>query len=187
MVSKSFGTLINKDGHGHYTNPNDTKNVIRYVTRTNGRSADDLIAWGGLGVLEHSGVESVIDQFYLIQKLHTRRGNFGKYVSHEIFSFSDVGERLISENNLDIDTIARKMAYDIFEQDHCQVIYGVHAPNNNEKHLHVHFAINAVNFHTGNKRRENKTQTRERDKRFNNIISDEILEKRMLSKFLKTQ
>lgn len=181
MDINSFGKLINNDGHRHYTNPDDTNNLIRYVTRTNKNPADDLIAWGGLGISEYNSMECVIDQFYLIQRLHTRRGNFGKYMSHEIFSFSDEGEDFISENNLDIDAIARKMAYDIFEQDHCQVIYGVHAPNNNEKHLHVHFAINAVNFHTGNKRRENKTQTHERDKRFNNIISDEILKKKMRS------
>lgn len=174
MNNNSFGKLINKDGNNKYTNSDAPEKLIRYVTRTDGKSDDDLLAWGGLGVLEYGGIELPINQFYHAQEAHTRKGDFGKYMNHEIFSFSHEGEQVILQNNLDIDEIARRMARDIFEQDHCQVIYGVHAPNNAEKHLHIHFAINAVNYRTGNKRRENKSQTRERDMRFNQIIFDEL-------------
>lgn len=174
MNTKAFGKLFNKDGNKKYTNSDAPEKLIRYVTRTNGKSDDDLLAWGGLGVLEYGGIARSIKQFYIAQAAHTRNGDFGKYMNHEIFSFSYEGEHLILQNNLDIDEIARRMARDIFEQDHCQVIYGVHAPNNAEKHLHIHFAINAVNYRTGNKRHENRSQTRERDIRFNQIIFDEL-------------
>lgn len=174
METKSYGKLINNDGHGHYTKPDSTENLIRYITRTNKQPSNDLITWGGMGISEYSGIEKIIDQFSLAQKMHTRCGTFGRYMSHEYFSFSDKGEYLISKYHLDIDTIARKMAADIFEHDHCQVIYGVHSPSSEDKHLHIHFAINAVNYRTGSKRRENRSQTRERDMRFNQIIIDEL-------------
>lgn len=179
MKKPILGKLINNAGHGNYTNSDAPEKVIRYVTRTNGKSKDELIAWGGLGILEYNGVESVINQFCITQKLYTRRGSFGRYIDHEFFSFSPKGEYILSQNNLDIDKIARKMAYDIYEQDHCQVIYGVHAPDKNESHLHIHFAINTVNFYTGNKRRENIHETADREKRFQKIIWDEIAAKKI--------
>ena len=174
MNTNFFGKLINKDGNNKYTNSDAPEKLIRYVTRTGGKPDNDLLAWGGLGILEYGGIELPINQFYHAQEAHTRKGDFGKYMNHEIFSFSLAGEHVILQNNLDIDEIARRMARDIFEQDHCQVIYGVHAPNNAEKHLHIHFAINAVNYRTGGKRHENMTQTLERNRRFNQLISDEI-------------
>lgn len=174
MGNATLGKLINNAGAGKYTNPDAPKKVIEYITRTNGKPDNDLIAWGGLGVLECSGINSIINQFYAVQQLHTRRGAFGRYIDHEIFSFSPNGEYLLSRNNLDIDKIARNMADDIYRHDHCQVIYGVHYPNKYNAHLHIHFAINTVNFYTGNKRRENKRKTADREERFEKIILNEI-------------
>lgn len=174
MSSETFGMLLNKDGQEKYYNPDAPEKVIRYVTRTNGMDKRDLISWGGSGILECSGIESVAEQFYYVQKSHTRRGNFGKYMNHEIFSFSPKGEYVISKNNIDIDQIARLMAQDIYEQDHCQVVYGIHNPDKSDPHLHIHFAINAVNYYTGGKRHENMTQTGKRNQRFNKMISDEL-------------
>ena len=174
MNNKSYGNLINKDGNGRYTKSTDTETVLSYILRKNGQSDADLIAWGGLGILEYGNAEYAIHQFCLVHQQHTRRGNFGRYLSHEIFSFSNEGESVISAYNLDIDTIARQMARDIYEKDHCQVVYGVHAPDGEDAHLHIHFAVNAVCYNTGNKRRENMRQTKEREERFQKIIADEI-------------
>lgn len=176
MSTKTFGLYLNKDGHKKYFNSDAPEKLIRYVTRTNGKDTQDLISWGGAGILEYS-VESVIDQFYFAQKAHTRGGDFGRYMSHELFSFSSEGEYNILKSGTDIDQISRQMARDIFEQDHCQVVYGIHNPDKTEPHLHIHFAINAVNYCTGDKRRENMTQTHNRNIRFNKIISDIISEK----------
>lgn len=174
METTFSGKLFNKAGKGKYSTPDTPENIIRYITRTNKNSADDLIAWGGLGILEYKGMDSVIHQFRQVQKLHTRKGNFGRYMDHEIFSFSPEGEYLITANKIDIDSLARKMAYDFYDIDHCQVVYGVHAPFEAGKHLHIHFAINTVCYDTGNKRRENRRQTKEREGRFQKIIADEI-------------
>lgn len=176
MNDKNFGIYLNKDNRGAYCNPDAPEKLIRYVTRASGERKQELVSWGGAGVLEYS-VESVIDQFYFSQKAHTRRGNFGRYINHALFCFSPKGEYAIAKNNMDVDQIARQMARDIFEQDHCQVVYGIHNPDKTEPHLHIHFAINAVNYCTGNKRRENMTQTYNRNIRFNKIISDIISEK----------
>ena len=173
---KNFGIYLNKDKRGAYCNPNAPEKLIKYVTRAGRERKQELVSWGGAGVLEYS-VESVIDQFYFAQRAHTRRGNFGRCINHALFCFSPEGEYAIAKNDMDVDQIARQMARDIFEQDHCQVVYGIHAPDNAEPHLHIHFAINAVNYRTGGKRRENKTQTRDRNQRLNAIISNELSEK----------
>lgn len=174
MRDVSQGILVNCAGHNRYANPEAPEHVIKYITRTNGKPTEDLLAWGGIGVAEYMGVDEVVNQFYFAQKLHTRNGNFGRYIDHEVYSLSTKEEKLICENNVDIDKIARKMAYDFYDNDDCQVVYGVHKPDGGEKHLHIHFAVNTVNFMTGKKRRENKRQTKERQLRFQKIIDEEI-------------
>lgn len=174
METESFGKLLNNAGKNNYTDPDSLKNVIKYITGTNGKSKKDVVAWGGLGILEYKDIDSIIRLFAHVQQLHTRRGNFGRYIDHEYFSFSHEGASLVIANNLDIDRLARKMAYDFYNTDRCQVVYGVHSPTEEGKHLHIHFAINTVSYVTGNKRRENKTQTNEREERFQKIIADEI-------------
>ena len=174
MQSILYGKLFNKDGNRKYTNPDASEKLIKYVTRTNGKPDDDLITWGGLGITEYKDIDSIINQFYIVQKMHTRRGSSGRYISHEVFSFEAETEILIHEKKLDIDKIARKMANDFYTIDNCQVIYGVHKPEYEDKHMHIHFAINSVNYRTGNKRRENKSQTNKRNFRFQKIIDNEI-------------
>ena len=176
MSDKNWGIYLNKDKHGTFCNPDAPEKLIRYITRASGKRKQELVSWGGAGVLEYS-VKSVIDQFYFAQKAHTRRGEFGRYMSHTLFSFSPEGEAALSQYGTNIDQIARQMARDIFEQDNCQVVYGVHTPDKNNPHKHIHFAINAVNYRTGGKRHENMVQTEKRNKRFNKIISDIISEK----------
>lgn len=177
MGTETFGIYVNKDGDGRYRNPDAPEKLIRYITRTNGKDEKDLISWGGEGVLDRCGVEFVIGQFYFAQKAHTRHDDFGRYMSHTLFSLSNEGAKTILEKNIDLDYIARQMARDIFERDHCQVVYGIHLPDKSDSHIHIHFAINTVNYRTGGKRRENMTQTLERRWRFNQIISDEISER----------
>jgi len=182
MNSEYYGKLFNNDGHGKYFNPDAPEKLIRYVTRTNGSGKNDLVSWGGAGVLEYYGIEDVIGQFYLAQEKHTRNDGFGKYMNHEIFSFSEEGEYAAEKNRLDIDQIARQMAMDIFDYDHCRVVYGVHAPGKGSP-LHIHFAVNAVSYLTGNKRHENMGKTLKRSIRFNGIISDEISKKKYNYRF----
>lgn len=66
------------------------------------------------------------------------------------------------------------MAQDFYATDKCQVVYGIHKPSGKDTHLHIHFALNTVNFDTGNKRRENRRQTKKREERFREITNDVI-------------
>lgn len=172
-----FGSLINNAGKGNYTTPDSIEKVIRYINRTNEKTKDDLITWGGLGITEFEDTDTICKQFKRIQTLYTRNGKFGRYIDHEYFSFSPDTEELLYRESADIDQIARKMAYDFYSLDHCQVVYAVHksknSPQNESSKLHIHFAVNTVNIN-GKKRRENMRQTKEREERFNKIISDRL-------------
>lgn len=173
MITKKHGTLHNNAGKENYINPISIDNVIEYITRTNGDPDEDLVTWGAVGAPEFLGVDTIIDEFHLTQKCYKRNGTFGRYLDHEWFSFTSETEKIICENNLDIDRIARDMACEIYDHDHCQVVYGVHyLPK--RKHLHVHFAINTVNFKDGNKRRESMGDTSERNLRFNEIVEKHL-------------
>lgn len=174
MKNSNYGLLLNKAGKRKYFNIKAAKNLIRYVTRTNGLSKDDLITWGGIGVAEFMGPDGMIRQFGDVQQMHRRKGGFGRYADHEVYSCSSVEERLIKEKKIDVDKIARKMAYDFYEKDHCQVVYGAHTKDRGNDCIHIHFVINSVNFATGNKRRENMRQTQERQDRFRQILKEEI-------------
>ena len=74
----------------------------------------------------------------------------------------------------DVDKIAREMAQDFYDKDRCQIVYGIHKPSEKDAHLHIHFALNTVNFDNGNKRRENRRQTKEREERFQEITRKAI-------------
>lgn len=124
--------------------------------------------------MECFGINNMINQFLAVCQLHTHKGNFGRYIDHEIFSLSPEAEQFVLNNKLDVDAIAREMAYDFYEKDHCQVIYAVHYASKETSVMHIHFAINTVNFVTGNKRRENIWQTKEREARFNKIMTDAV-------------
>lgn len=174
MNTKSYGILINNAGNGRYATPASVDNLLRYITRTNRNPKDDLITWGGLGILENEGIDSIIKQFHIVQKLHTRKGLFGRYIDHEVFSFTPECECQLAAKNIDIDQLAREMAYCFYNEDHCQVLYGVHSPSKEKAHMHIHFAINTVICDTGNKRRESTSQTSERNKQFQNIIAAKL-------------
>lgn len=174
MKTPSMGLLLNMAGHNNFTEPKAVGNLIKYIFRENKNPSSDLIAKGGVGVIEFCGTENIISQFLAIQEIHTRKGDFGRYIYHEIFSFSPDTAQYISAQHPDMDAIAREMAYDFYERDRCQVIYGVHDLSGDppDRNIHIHFAINAVNYINGKKRRENKRETEEREARFNKIVAD---------------
>ena len=173
-MNKGNGSgLVNKGGKRKYRNPDAQENVIKYIVRHD-RPDNDLVTWGGIGIVESSDIPSVVDQFLFVQHRYTRKGDFGRYVDHEVFSISRNDEQHIRDSHTDLDKLARKMAMDFYEKDHCQVVYGVHTPDEEEKCLHIHFGINTVRFDNTRKRRENKRQTKERSERFIQIMNDEI-------------
>lgn len=175
MKQLFLGNLFNKSGIGHYKTPDAVENLIRYITRTNNAPKSDLIVWGGVGIVEFSSIDSIISQFELVQELHERNISISRFINHEIFSFSIAGENLLAKSNTDLKQLAWEMAFDYYDIDHCQVVFGVHSPDENNKHLHIHFAINAFDL-TGHKRHETMNQIKEREDRFQKIIAAKIQE-----------
>lgn len=167
------GILINKAGEGNYLTPNSINNVIKYIARENGKPKDDLICCGAIGATDFTNTDITIRQFECVQLLHKRKGNFGRYIDHEVYSFSEEEENMILQNDIPFEEIARKMAQD-FYNDGFQVYYGVHKKNDNEKHFHAHFAVNTVNFRTGKKRHENMGDTKKRQDRLRQLVLAEI-------------
>lgn len=174
-----MGKLFNNAGKGNYLRKRDIGNVIRYILRQRKKeeSADELIAWGGFGVPEWRGAEGAIEAFEEVQKMHIRNGRFGRYIDHEYFDFTDDDRLRMEESNVDMDIIAREMAQD-FYQEGTQVIYGIHEKMDKDGtiNLHVHFAVNTVDYRTGKKRRENMSGTRERSMKMNEIMEKHIKE-----------
>ncbi len=171
----SHEILINKAGHSHYDKADSIENLIRYISRENGKSKNDLVCCGAFGATDFTDIGTTAMQFKCTQLLHTRKGNFGRYIDHEIYSFSTDEEKMIVQNNISVEKLAEEMASD-FYRDGFQVYYGIHKKDECTNNLHIHFAINTVNFHTGNKRREYKSATKKREQRFRCIV-DKALRK----------
>lgn len=79
----------------------------------------------------------------------------------------------IKKYNVPLDLIARKMAGEFFK-DGFQVYYGVHNKDKGKVHLHIHFAVNTVNYRTGKKRHENMMGTKVNGQKFRDIVNEEI-------------
>ncbi len=176
MKTSYFGSFINKAGKESYKTPESVENLIRYITRTNRNPKHDLVAWGGAGILECAGIGSIIRQFELAREMNGRCNSQARFIDHEIFSFTKEGEALLAEGNVDLDRLARELASDFYEKDGCQAVYGVHAPDGSDKHLHIHFAVNTFDCITGSKRRENMGSTKERETRFQQVIAARVRE-----------
>lgn len=169
----SHEILINKAGCSRYDKPDSIENLIRYISRENGKPKNDLVCCGTLGATDFTDIDTTISQFQCVQMLHTRKGNFGRYIDHEIYSFSADEEKAIIQHNISVEKLAEKMALD-FYSDGFQVYYGVHKKDHGTNGLHIHFAVNTVNFHTGNKRREYISDTNKREQRLRRLVDEEI-------------
>lgn len=165
--------LINKAGYSRYNTPDSVGKLIRYIARENGKSKNDLVCCGVLGAAGLADIDITVRQFECVRMLHRRKGGFGRYIDHEIYSFSSDEEKAIIQKNIPVEKLAEEMAAD-FYKDGFQVYYGVHKKDCSTNSLHIHFAVNTVNFHTGNKRREYKSDTRKRKQRLRHIVDEEL-------------
>lgn len=176
------GRLFMVAGHPHkegkmiYSDPESVENLIRYVIRDQRKKtvADDLIAYGAFGAPEWMGTEGMIRMFRFVQDQYHRKGGMGRYMDHEIYQFSDWEIERITERGDTVKNMARKLAENIYREGH-QVVYGVHEKesSNEERHIHVHFAINAVNHKNWRKRHENMGEVKRRGKAFHQIVMGE--------------
>ena len=169
------GFLINRSGERRYHKQGDIEHVLRYVLRQREDETreNELAFWGACGLPEWEDAEGLSDAVRFLQKAHTRRGKFGRYVDHEIYNFAPMEiSGLERQGEKSIERAARKMAEDIYREGF-PVVFAGHRKAADET-WHVHFAVGTVNPSTGNKRHENKKKVREREAGFQDIVKREI-------------
>lgn len=184
--SHEMGILINRAKKGHYTNEDAPRKLIKYIARAAGSSKagrEDVLCTGAYGAIDFLGEELTIRQFEDIQHCYHRAGKISRYADHEIFSFSPNASRILKENPEILPKLANEMAAALSDGQY-QVFYGIHtgagadistaSPINTKKcqdsDLHIHFAVNTVNFQTLKKPQETMTATREHEKRLQKIV-----------------
>ena len=155
--------------HGSYTNVDAVENVIKYITRTRAYETreDELICYGGAGIGAYLPPYDIIRQFLYVQELYNIKSRKGRRIYHETLTFTDEEFRSLNGDYKEIISIAEKISHLHFASGH-QVLYGIHLSK--EKKLHIHFAINTINFITGLKWHSYKGDLQERECIYNDII-----------------
>ena len=159
-----MGKLINIGGR--YANAEAVDKVIRYVTRTrtNETRAENLQGYGGLGIFRYDTVEMMIGRFKAVQDAYGIRHRKGKRMFHEVFSITDMEFKGINCDMKLLNQIALELCGEYYRQGF-QVVYAIHWEE--EKKLHIHFAVNSVSFMTGKKFITSREGNRERERLFN--------------------
>lgn len=181
-----MGILTNHAGKGHYTNKDAIRKLVKYIARAEGSSKagkGDVLCTGSYGAVDFLGEEFTVRKFEDIQHCYTRAGKVARYADHEIFTFSPNASRILKKNPGILPELADEMAA-VLSDGQYQVFYGIHTgeeadngtpiSSDTEKcqdsNLHIHFAVNTVNFRTLNKRQETMTATRAHEKQLQKIV-----------------
>lgn len=88
-------------------------------------------------------------------------------VYHEVLSFTDTEFKYLQYDISIVKLIADEICKVFFDRGH-QVVYGIHFSEN--QRLHIHFAVNIINFRTGLKLHSTTTDLKEREKYCNQLL-----------------
>lgn len=167
------GILLNRAGKGRYDAAQEVGYEVRYIWRE-GKNKDrenELEAKGAWGAPQWMGAKGVVQSFAAVRALYRRKG-FVRYLDHEIYQFNEDELSGIREQGIDIGAVASRMAEDIYQEGY-QVAYAVHNKTDTEN-IHVHFAVNTVNYRTWKKRHENMSETSRRQRVFRQIVKEAL-------------
>lgn len=171
-----------KDGYyktkykGNYTNKDAPKKLINYVTRTGKREdrKEDLIIWGARGVLYSQPIDDIIHIIEQTQMICRGSRPMGPRMFHEIYGLSDGQMYFFHYYPQLLDEFAYACAGVYYDAGH-QVIYGVHNEPYSEKRMHIHFAVNAVNYNDGYKWHTNMSTDQRTRENYMNMIFEDML------------
>jgi hypothetical protein len=132
-----------------FTNENATENLIRYITRTrlNEDRRHELLSCG-YNYASNKTVEEVIREFEFVQNWHKSKDCM---MIHYVLRFPPDVKKAFKNNLIALDCFAQECCRYLFSIGH-QTCYAIHLQDVDD--LHVHLAINAVNYKTGNKLRQ---------------------------------
>lgn len=129
-----------------------------------GEGKSDVLCSGAYGAIDFLGEESIIQQFEQISKLNTRKNKRNRYIDHQILSLPAYAESALKNHPELIDKTCFNLAVILSDEEY-QVAYALHEPDEENKHYHMHFAVNTVNFRTGLKRQESYQKNAEHEKK----------------------
>lgn len=141
----------------NFKNKDAAKNLIRYITRTrpNEDKLHELIAYGfNFGNSYKKPIEDIIREFEYVQKFYNATGSL---MCHYIIHISPQNYACINYNLSALCCYAQECCDYLFSLGH-QACYAIHSSEKNK--LHIHIAINTINFTTGKKLRQYPTEIR---------------------------
>lgn len=159
---------------GNYENKDAIEKVIRYITRTrkNEDRANELVIWGGCGIGSYASPELAIKQFHCVQKVYGIERRGGRRMFHETLNILGNEFERLGKDYGRVSQIAMQCAKSYYGLGH-QVVFAVHYTENTytfNKGVHIHFAVNTVNFINGSKWHTNNRESFCRECDFNTIV-----------------
>lgn len=152
-------TSIIKIKNKHYERDKDMYNLIAYIAGK-GKNAEKEKAVSVRGRGISNNYKRAPEQMIKVQKLYGKDQKRRCY--HMVVSF----DAEVDDRNFVI-LAADAIASMIFEEMHFQIFYGIHTSTD---YMHIHFAINAVNYKSGKKWHQNYAETEEFKKQIRNKI-----------------
>lgn len=141
----------------HYETDSDIRNVMKYIAGE-GKNADreEVLRKNGKGVSKNAS--KAARQMIAVQKA------MGKDHDRRLYQMVVSFPKDMHDKKL-IKKVAEDIADMLFEK--YQVYYGIHI---SKDHWHIHFAINAVSYETGNKWHQNKGEFTEMKERIYDLV-----------------
>lgn len=165
--------LLTMMTYGKYNNKDAVENVLRYIMRIRKYEdrANELLAYGGTGVPLYSTPELMIQQFLYVQKLFRIDSRNGRRMHHEVLNLRDEEYEKLGSSIQNLYQYALNCCMVYFEQGH-QVVFAIHWERC--KRLHIHFAVNAINFITGKKWHTSMNEVADRERIFRHLLNVNI-------------
>lgn len=152
--------------YGTYTNNDAVSKLIHYITRTrwNEARAHELCSYGGMGVGCYLHPDQIIKQLLAVQQVYGISSRKGRRMYHEVFILND--EEWINKN-INMEMFALECCQIYFQNGH-QVVCAIHYDDKGK--LHIHFAINTINYINGKKFHTSMKDVKLRGEIFNEIL-----------------
>lgn len=153
--------LIIKMVDEHYETDSDIRNVMKYIAGE-GKNVDreEVLRKEGKGVSKNAS--KAARQMIAVQKA------VGKAKGRRLYQMVVSFPKYMHDKKL-IKKVAEEISNMLFEK--YQVYYGIHT---SKEHWHIHFAINAVSYETGNKWHQNNGEFEEMKERIYDLVQSDI-------------
>ena len=153
----------------NYTNVDAVGNLIRYVTRTreNESRKGDLITFGAVGANYFCSTDDIIQQFCYVQNVYGINSRGGRRMYHEVLNLKDCEMERLRQSSEWLWNVGMECCHIYYQMGH-QAVFAVHWEQ--EKHWHIHFAINSINYKDGRKWHTSMPEIKQREGIFNVIL-----------------